>query len=110
MNSVAALDSFQLIVGLYLAYVAVKGSGTLYNFFDLPEKEQQRVKTPLRLCYGVCALLALTEAGLLMWQSSVGYTHIPELWLNKISSGITIVIVLVFAGVFSYLRKLANKE
>ena len=32
------LDSFQLIVGLYLYYVAIKGSGQMYRFGDMDEE------------------------------------------------------------------------
>ena len=50
-GSAAALDSFQLIVALYLFYVAIKGSGTMYRFFDLPEEYQHKTRTPLRIIY-----------------------------------------------------------
>ena len=62
-GSAAALDSFQLIVALYLFYVAIKGSGTMYRFFDLPEEYQHKTRTPLRIIYVVCGVLALLDAG-----------------------------------------------
>ena len=59
-GSAAALDSFQLIVALYLFYVAIKGSGTMYRFFDLPEEYQHKTRTPLRIIYAACGVSAVT--------------------------------------------------
>ncbi|MBQ8589921.1 MAG: hypothetical protein IJ486_05650 [Firmicutes bacterium] len=39
--STVSLDSFQLIVAIYLFYVAAKGSGTLYRFGIFPRKKRR---------------------------------------------------------------------
>ena len=109
MNTAVSLDSFQLIIGLYLLYVAAKGSGTMYNFFDLPEEDQQRIKNPLRITYAVCGIIALTEAALFMWQASSGYSHIPQQTLNYIGTAMTLSIVAILIVVLIVLRKIANK-
>ena len=57
------LDSFQLIVAIYLLYLAIKGQGKMYQFFDIPQAEQPRVQKLLRRTYLVCGLLALLDAG-----------------------------------------------
>ncbi|MBQ9721132.1 MAG: hypothetical protein IJV64_10620, partial [Oscillospiraceae bacterium] len=67
MDITVSLDSFQLIVGAYLLYVAAKGSGTLYRFFDLPDEQQPRVHRVLRRVYAVCGALALAEALICMF-------------------------------------------
>jgi len=108
MNGTVSLDSFQLIIGGYLIYVAIKGHGTLYNFFDLPKKAQQRIITPLRIVYAICGLIALCEAGLYMWQGSVNYAHISPETLNIIGTVMTSSIVVILAVVFIVLRRLAN--
>ena len=108
MNYTVSLDSFQLIIGLYLLYVTIKGHGTMYNFFDIPEKMQEKVKPWLRLIYGFCAVVALAEAGLCMWQASAGQDVLSAEALSTISTIMTLVIVLCFAGVLIWLRKLAN--
>lgn len=58
------LDSFQLIVAIYLFYTAIRGDGSMYRFFDIPEKSQKRVLKPLRIIYFVCGLLALLDTAL----------------------------------------------
>ena len=72
------LDSFQLIVAVYLLYVAIKGSGTMYRFFDLPEREQPRVRKLLRTIYLICGLLALLDAGANMLQNSMFTQQVLE--------------------------------
>lgn len=70
-TSSSFLDSFQLIVAIYLFYIAIRGQGSMYRFFDLPEKSQKRVQKPLRIIYFVCALLALLDTTLSALQSSM---------------------------------------
>ena len=125
----AHLDSFQLIVGLYLIYIAIKGSGQMYRFFDLSEYNQQRVKKPLRIIYGVCGTLALLDAGLCMLQNSM-YTQtvteagtvitqnysidsLPFLsfdFLNIVTSLLTILIISGLLAVFVWLRILSSRK
>jgi len=108
MNSTVSLDSFQLIIGLYLLYVTIKGHGTMYNFFDIPEKTQAMVKPRLRLIYGICAVIALGEAGLCMWQGTAGQEVMSAATVSTISTVCTLIIVLCFAGILIWLRKLAK--
>lgn len=49
------LDSFQIVVALYLFYIAFKGSGQMYRFGDMDEETQQQIRTPLRLLYAAAA-------------------------------------------------------
>ena len=58
------LDSFQIVVALYLFYIAFKGSGQMYRFGDMDEETQQQIRTPLRLLYAAGGLIALIEFGL----------------------------------------------
>jgi len=122
------LDSFQLIVAVYLLYVAFKGSGTMYRFFDLPEREQPRVRKLLRTIYLICGLLALLDAGANMLQNSMftqqvlesgttvtqnftleGFAFVTYDLLSIVSTVITCAIILTLAVTFIYLRSLAAK-
>ena len=124
-GSAAALDSFQLIVALYLFYVAIKGSGTMYRFFDLPEEYQHKTRTPLRIIYVVCGVLALLDAALSMLRSSMftvaavdgasvvtqNYT-IPALsysFIEIAGSVLTGLIVAALCGVLIWLRVLSKR-
>ena len=44
------LDSFQIVVALYLFYIAFKGSGQMYRFGDMDEETQQQIQ------FGLCCL------------------------------------------------------
>lgn len=122
------LDSFQLIVAVYLLYLAIKGKGQMYNFFDIPKAEQPRIHKLLRTAYLVCGLLALLDAGANMLQNSM-YTQqilesgteitqnftiasIPFLsyaLLSTISTVLTCLIIAILVSVFVYLRIVSNK-
>lgn len=104
LNTTASLDSFQLVIGLYLIYAAVKGSGTLYNFFDLSEKDQARCQPILRIVYGVCGLIALAEACICIYRASAGASS------DTISLVMTGIIVLILVCTFVWLRRLAHKN
>lgn len=127
-GSAAALDSFQLIVALYLFYVAIKGSGTMYRFFDLPEEYQHKTRTPLRIIYVVCGVLALLDAALSMLRSSMFTVAavdgasvvtqnctIPALpflsysFIEIASSVLTGLIVAALCGVLIWLRVLSKR-
>ena len=122
------LDSFQLIVAVYLLYIAIKGSGTMYRFFDLPEQEQPHVHKLLRTVYLVCGLLALLDAGANMLQNSMftqqvlesgttvtqnftldGFAFVTFDLLSIVSTVLTCVIILTLALTFIYLRSVAAK-
>ena len=122
------LDSFQLIVAGYLLYLAIKGQGKMYQFFDIPQADQPRVHKMLRTSYLVCGLLALLDAGFNMLQNTMFTQNILETGttitqnftvdslpfiryelLSTISSILTILIILILAGVFIYLRVLSNR-
>ena len=123
----AFLDSFQLVVALYLFYVSIKGSGQMYRFFDISEEDQLRVRLPLRLIYAIGGCIALIESAVCMLQNQM-FTQtvtdqgvvitqnftieaLPFLtyeMMSTISSVLTIVIVLLLAGVVIWLRKLSH--
>ena len=126
--STVFLDSFQLIVAVYLLYLAIKGKGKMYQFFDIPQADQPRVHKMLRTSYLVCGLLALLDAGFNMLQNTMFTQNILETGttitqnftvdslpfiryelLSTISSILTILIILILAGVFIYLRVLSNR-
>jgi hypothetical protein len=122
------LDSFQLIVAVYLLYLAFKGKGQMYNFFDIPKSEQPRTHKLLRTAYLICGLLALLDAGANMLQNSM-YTQqllesgteikqnftiaaLPFLnygRLSIISTVLTCLIIAILVSVFVYLRIVSNK-
>ena len=120
------LDSFQLVIGLYLLYVAIKGTGQMYRFMDLTEEDQKRVQTPLRLLYALGALLALLEFGLCALQNSMftrtaaeegvqitqnfvleGFPFVTYELLSAASSLLSLGVVALLAGIFLWLRRLS---
>lgn len=108
MNTTVSLDSFQLIVGLYLLYVAIKGDGTLYRFFDLPEDDQKKVKRPLRMIYALCGVLALAEAAFCMWLGNGPVSSISDQTLSAISFGCSALIIIILIVTFIWLRRKAK--
>ena len=126
--STVFLDSFQLIVAVYLLYLAIKGKGKMYQFFDIPQSEQPRVQKLLRRTYLICGLLALLDAAVNMLQNTMFTQNILETGttitqnftvesmpfinyelLSTISTVLTGLIILSLAGVFIYLRVLSNR-
>ena len=126
--STVFLDSFQLIVAVYLLYLAIKGKGKMYQFFDIPQSDQPRVHQMLRTSYLVCGLLALLDAGVNMLQNTMFTQNILETGttitqnftvdslpfiryelLSTISAVLTILIIGMLAGVFIYLRVISNR-
>ena len=65
------LDSFQIVVALYLFYVALKGSGQMYRFGDMDEATQLQIRTPLRILYALGGLIALAEFGVCCLQNNM---------------------------------------
>lgn len=129
-GSTAALDSFQLIVALYLFYLVIKGDGPMYRFFDLPEGIQCKVKRTLRIVYLICGFLALLDAGLCILRNSMfsvvtassgeaiitqnySISVLPFLSYSFIETASYIIIGLIVAilcGVFIWLRMLNKRE
>ena len=126
--STVFLDSFQLIVAVYLLYLAIMGKGKMYQFFDIPQSDQPRVHKLLRTSYLVCGLLALLDAGANMLQNTMFTQNILETGttitqnftidsmpfvhyelLSTISAVLTGLIIAILAGVFIYLRVLSNR-
>ena len=120
-----SLDAFQLLIAAYLFYVAVKGSGTLYNFPEIPEKKRVTVRQQLRKIYALCGFVALFDGCVAMLQNSmfsVEYTEngsqitqnftisaLPFLsysMLSAVSTICTVVFVLILVGVILYIRKM----
>ena len=126
----ASLDSFQLIIGLYLLYVAIKGHGQMYRFGDLSEAAQERVRRPLRLLYLAAALVALGEFGVCSLQNSMftrsvledGSVSIAQNFtvealpfltygmLSAVSTVMTILVIAILAGGFIWLRTLSRRN
>lgn len=123
------LDSFQLIVAAYLLYVAIKGKGNMYRFFDIPQSEQQRIHKLLRTSYLICGLLALLDAGVNMLQNSMYSQQILDTGveitqnftvnalpflsyslLSGTSSVLTALIIFILAATFLYLRKVSSQS
>ena len=122
------LDSFQFIVALYLLYVAAKGSGQMYRFFDLTQSDQKKVHKPLRLIYLTAGLIALAETAVCMLQNAMftqnmtdaGMTvtqnfvieSLPFLtypMLSSVSSVLTILVITILIGTFVWLRRLSAR-
>ena len=126
--STASLDSFQLIVGLYLLYVAIKGHGQMYRFGDLTEEDQERVRRPLRILYLAAALVALGEFGICTLQNSMFTRTVTESgtqitqnfalealpfltyqMLSVVSTVMTVLVIASLAGGFLWLRALSKR-
>ena len=108
METTVTFDSFQIIIGVYFLYVAFKGEGTLYNFQDIPKNKQPVLRKKLRIIYFICALIALAEGALCLWQASQGYALLSARAVNNISLAMSGCIVIILVAVFAWLRKLAN--
>ena len=66
-----SLDAFQLLIAVYLFYVAAKGSGTLYNFPEIPESRKETAKRSLRKLYAAAGCVALLDGCVSMLQNSM---------------------------------------
>lgn len=69
--STGILDSFQIVVALYLFYIAIKGSGQMYRFGNMSEVMQKKIRKPLRILYATGGMIALIEFGLCCLQNSM---------------------------------------
>ena len=108
MDSAVTLDSFQLIVGIYLIYSACRGRGTLYNFFDIAQEEQEKVRKTLRMIYALCGILALAEVGFCAWCASKGADLIAESLVSAVSIGCTALIAVILVATVIWLRRKAT--
>lgn len=66
-----SLDAFQLLIAVYLFYVAAKGSGTLYNFPEIPESRKETARRSLRKLYAAAGCVALLDGCVSMLQNSM---------------------------------------
>lgn len=125
MSQYSLLDSFQLIVGLYLLYVAVKGSGQMYRFENVPADRQAAVRRKLRIFYAATAAVSLADFGVSYLMNTMftvsaegtetvitqNYTipHLPFLTYGLLFTVSNIlVIILVAMLVFAVVRLLRN--
>lgn len=118
------LDSFQLVVGLYLLYVAAKGSGQLYRFGTMSEQTQAAIRRPLRIAYAVGGVIALAEFGLCALQSAMftvtttesgivvtqnfSVAALPFLsydLLSVLSAVLTLLVVALLVVIFIWMRR-----
>ena len=118
------LDAFQFIVAGYLFYTVIKGSGTLYNFPDVPAAKKKSVHKNLRRFYLAGAVIALLDGLAAVLQNqmfTVNYTEtgsvitqnfsIPWLpfltyqMLSTFSLVCTVLFVALLIGVMVYVKK-----
>lgn len=119
-----SLDAFQLLVAFYLFFTAAKGSGTLYNFPEVPKKKQEPLRQLLRKIYAVCGVISLLDGCVSMLQNAmftVAYTEsgmeitqnftinaLPFLsygMLSAASTVLTVLFILLLAAVVIIIRK-----
>ena len=101
----------------------------MYRFFDISEEDKMRVRLPLRLIYAIAGIIALVESAVCMLQNQMFTQTITENgviiiqnfsievlpfltydMMSTISSALTLVIVLLLAGVVIWLRKLSHRN
>lgn len=122
-----SLDSFQLVVALYLFYIAIKGKGQMYRFGQMSSEQQQRIRKPLRLIYAGAGLIALLDTGVCMLQGYMftltntgganqvtqnfsldAFPFITYELLSAISFAMTMLVVLTLAGVAVWMYRLSK--
>jgi len=123
----ALLDSFQLIVALYLLYLAVRGKGQMYRFGGIPEDKQPRVRRRLRAVYAAGGLIALADTGVGALQGRMftvtaagdgtvitqnfrveALPFLTYRFLSITSSVLTGLVILLLAAAFVYLRRVSQ--
>ena len=60
------IDSFQLIIGIYLLYMGVKGENLENRLSGTPDKNEVKEPAALRVLYIVGAVFALSDFGICM--------------------------------------------
>lgn len=127
--STAFLDSFQLVIALYLFYIAFKGDGQMYRFGNLSEEQQAQVKKPLRIMYTICGFVALSEFGVSSLMSQMftkttaesgavvmtqnftisGMPFITYSFLSILSSVLSILVFVILIGIVFWLLRKSKK-
>ena len=114
-----SLDAFQLLVAVYLFYVSIRGSGTLYNFPEIPKDKKESVRQQLRKLYAAAGCIALLDGlvsmltvdyieneAVITQNFSIGsLSFINYQFLSAISFVCTVLFVLLLAGVVFLVRK-----
>ena len=65
------IDSFQLIIGIYLLYMGVKGENLGNRLSGTPDKNEVKEPVALRVLYIVGAVFALSEFGICMLRNKM---------------------------------------
>ena len=65
------IDSFQLIIGIYLLYMGVKGENLGNRLSGTPDKNEVKEPVALRVLYIVGAVFALSDFGLCMLRNKM---------------------------------------
>ena len=65
------IDSFQLIIGIYLLYMAVKGENLENRLSGTPDKNEVKEPAALRVLYIVGAVFALSDFGICMLRNKM---------------------------------------
>ena len=65
------IDSFQLIIGIYLLYMGVKGENLENRLSGTPDKNEVKEPVALRVLYIVGAVFALSDFGICMLRNKM---------------------------------------
>ena len=65
------IDSFQLIIGIYLLYMGVKGENLGNRLSGTPDKNEVKEPVALRVLYIVGAVFALSDFGICMLRNKM---------------------------------------
>ena len=65
------IDSFQLIIGIYLLYMGVKGENLENRLSGTPDKNEVKEPAALRVLYIVGAVFALSDFGICMLRNKM---------------------------------------
>ena len=65
------IDSFQLIIGIYLLYMGVKGENLENRLSGTPDKNEVKGPAALRVLYIVGAVFALSDFGICMLRNKM---------------------------------------
>ena len=125
------LDSFQLIVAVYLLFIAIRGDGQMFHFNNLTKEQQAQVRTRLRILYAAGGLFAAIDFALSALRTSM-FTEataadgtvslvqkftidgIPFLndytFLSRASTVFTVLLVITLFGIVIWLVRLGKKN
>lgn len=65
------IDSFQLIIGIYLLYMGVRGENLENRLSGIPDKNEVKEPVALRVLYIVGAVFALSDFGICMLRNKM---------------------------------------